>query len=521
MVDKPGIRITDLALHHNRSHSGLNKSGETVEPIIVPGKNCWRTEKCARASVIVDAADYYHLVRTALAAAQRSVLIIGWDFDTRISLEPGAGTKQETLGDFFLALARRAPERKIAILKWSFGAKKQFLHPRAVWMLWKWYRTKAIEFRFDAAHPAGCSHHQKIVIMDDQVAVCGGIDISTARWDTSGHVDDDPRRRLPDGKPYEPWHDVTMMLEGPVAAALGDLCRDRWRVATGVALPAEPAERSPWPEELPAQFTDVTVGIARTRAEYGDVTEVREVEALFIDMIAAAKRFIYIENQYFTSAKLAAVIAQRMGEPDPPEIVMVMPRTANGWLEQKAMDAARIRLAREIARSDIHNRFHIYVPVTEKGSDIYVHAKVSIIDDRLLRVGSANLNNRSLGLDSECDVVIDAALEGNEKTPQEIARLRSRLLAEHLGVEPERFAAEFGRRDESLIATIEALRGPGRSLDLLDLVEPGPLDTFIAENELLDPESADGFLDPISDRGLDKRWREGLHRALHSLRRHN
>jgi phosphatidylserine/phosphatidylglycerophosphate/cardiolipin synthase-like enzyme len=480
-----------------------------MEPIVVPGRNCWRTETCARASVVVDAADYYHLIRESMEAARQCILVIGWDFDTRIALEPGKHGS-ETLGSLFLSLARRRPDRRIAILKWAFGAKKQFLHPRAAWMLWRWHRTGTIDFRFDNAHPAGCSHHQKIVVIDDRLAVCGGIDISTARWDTSDHLDGDRRRRLPGGRPYGPWHDATMMLEGPIASALGELGRDRWRRATKASLPpVRSGAASLWPADLPVQFENVELAIARTRAEYEEACEIREIEALYLDMIAAAERFIYFENQYFTSAKLAAAIAKRLEEDDPPEFVMVMPRTADGWLEQMAMDAARVRLAREIAKADRHNRFRIYVPVTRKGADIYVHAKVSIVDDRLLRVGSSNLNNRSLGLDSECDVIIDAALPANKDTPAEIACLRTRLIAEHLDVEPDRFAEEFERRG-SLVDAIEALRGSGRTLDLLDLVKPGPLDRFIADNELLDPESADGFLDPIGERGLRKHWRQAL-----------
>lgn len=482
----------------------------SMEPIVVPGRNCWRIEACTSASVVVDAAEYYHLVRESMEAARECILVIGWDFDTRIPLEPGERGSGETLGSLFLSLARRKPGRRIAILKWAFGAKKQFLHPRAVWMLWRWHRTGTIDFRFDSAHPVGCSHHQKIVVIDDRVAVCGGIDISNARWDTSDHIDGDRRRRLPSGRPYGPWHDATMMMEGPIASALGELGRDRWRRATKASLaPVESGDASLWPDDLPVQFENVEVAIARTRAEYEEATEIREIEALYLDMIAAAKRFAYFENQYFTSAKLAAAIAKRLEEDDPPEFVIVMPRTADGWLEQKAMDGARVRLAREIAKVDRHNRFRIYVPVTRKGADIYVHAKVSIVDDRLLRVGSANLNNRSLGLDSECDVIIDAALAANRDTPAEIARLRTRLIAEHLDVEPDGFASEFEKRG-SLVEAIEALRGNGRTLDLLDLVKPGPLDRFIADNELLDPESADGFLDPIGDRGLRKHWRQGL-----------
>src|SRR5690606_35226680 len=195
-------------------HSPMNDLNENlpataaVQPILVPGRNCWRIEHCDRASVIVDAEAYYRLVRRAMAAAQHRILIIGWDFDTRIQLEPDEH-RGETLGRFILSLARNDANRRIDILKWSFGAKKQFLHPSAVWMLWRWARTKAIDFHFDSAHPPGCSHHQKIVVIDDQLAVCGGIDIAAGRWDTPHHADDAPQRRLPNGKPYPPWHDVT------------------------------------------------------------------------------------------------------------------------------------------------------------------------------------------------------------------------------------------------------------------------------------------------------------------------
>lgn len=477
-----------------------------LQPIVAAGRNCWRIEHAHRASVVIDAADYYHLVHEAMEKAEQRILVLGWDFDTGVTMERGAGVRPETLGQFFLRLAKENPSREIDILKWNFGAMKQFFHARAVWMLWRWARTKAISYRFDSAHPPGCSHHQKIVVVDDWFAVCGGIDISAGRWDTSAHKDDDPERRNPDGKPYTPWHDVTMLMTGAVARALADLGRDRWQVATKHQL-AELNDQPEalWPDDLAVQFHDVDVAIARTRAEYREVEEVREIEALYLDMIAAARRFIYFENQYLTSPKIAAAIADRMDEEDPPEIVMVMPRTAHGWLEQIAMDAARVELARAIGKVDRLNRFRIYVPVTQGGEDIYVHAKVAVVDDRFLRVGSSNLNNRSLGLDSECDVVIDAALPANRDTQPAIAAIRTRLLAEHLGVEEAVFAEKFEQAG-SLVDAIEALRGDGKTLELLDLIKPGPFDKFIADNELLDPEHADGFLEPLHERGLRKQW---------------
>jgi phosphatidylserine/phosphatidylglycerophosphate/cardiolipin synthase-like enzyme len=148
------------------------------------------------------------------------------------------------------------------------------------------------------------------------------------------------------------------------------------------------------------------------------------------------------------------------------------------------------------------------VPVTEGGNDIYVHAKIAIVDDRLLRVGSSNLNNRSMGLDSECDVTIDAALPANRDTGPAITALRHRLLAEHLGCSLEQFA-EAERQASSMVDAIEALRGEGKTLELLDMESLGATREFIAENELLDPESPDAMLDPIAKRGLAKSWARG------------
>ncbi|MDQ3074212.1 MAG: phospholipase D-like domain-containing protein [Pseudomonadota bacterium] len=479
-----------------------------LQPIVAQGRNCWRIARADKAAVIVDAADYYRIIAAAMELAQKRIFIVGWDFDTRIALAPDTHGKGETLGRFFLRLAREKPERQIDILKWNFGALKQFFHATSVVWLWRWERTKAIDFRFDASHPVGCSHHQKIVVIDSRLAACGGIDISADRWDTSAHLDDDPHRVSPGGQPYRPWHDATMLMQGEVADHLSELGRERWKIATHAELTKiEPCDQQ-WPAELGVMFENVDVAIARTRAAYDQLPEVREIEALYLDMIAATKRFLYIENQYFTSAKIAAAIAKRMAEVDPPEIVLVMPRTGDGWLEQKAMDAARIKLVAAIGRADKTDRFRVYVPVTKGGTDIYVHAKIAIVDDRLLRVGSANLNNRSQGLDSECDVIIDAALPANHGSEGAMTELRHRLIAEHIDCTPEKIAAEEQARG-SMVDAIEALRGSGKTLELLTMEELGDVEEFIADNELLDPKGAEAMFEPIGKRGLAQNWTRG------------
>ncbi|GAO78882.1 phospholipase D/transphosphatidylase [Sphingopyxis sp. C-1] len=488
--------------------------GTVLKPIVVEGRNCWRIERADKARMIVDAADYFALLERLMADARQRILLIGWDFDPRIALKPDKDGKGEPLGDYLLRLAHEKPDRDIDILRWNFGGLKQFAMPRILSMVARWKLTRSISFRLDSAHPVGCSHHQKVAVFDDHLAVCGGIDVGSRRWDTREHKDGDPHRTAPDGKAYMPWHDSTMILAGPVGNALADLGNERWQRATKKPLRDLKGEGENWPDDLEPDFEGVDVAISRTRAEYDDVGEIREIEQLYLDMIAAADRFIYFENQYFTSGKIAAAIAERLNEDDPPEFVMVMPKTADGWLEQMAMDAARVQLVREIAKAKHGDRLKVYYPRTKRGEPIYVHAKTAIVDDRMIRVGSANMNNRSMGLDSECDVTIDAALPANKGVEPTIARLRTSLIAEHLDVSEEEVAATF-KRVGSLIDTVEALRGKGRSLELLDLVPPGPMDEFIADNELLDPTSPDAMFEGLTERGLRKSWHRGRNWMKH------
>jgi phosphatidylserine/phosphatidylglycerophosphate/cardiolipin synthase-like enzyme len=478
-----------------------------------PGRNCWRIERANKATVIIDACDYYRVVREAMLRAKHRILIIGWDFDPRIKLDrTNEANRDETLGDFLFGLSEQKPDVPILILKWDFGSYKLLFRGGAIAWFARLAARRSIRFRLDHAHPTGCSHHQKIVVIDDCFAVCGGIDMTGDRWDRPGHRDDDPERVRPSGRPYGPWHDATMAVDGPLAATIGELARERWFRATGEKLAAITGAESLWPEALEPQFQDHELAIARSSACYGDWPEVQEVGQLFEDMIASAKRFIYIENQYFTSPRIAAAIIRRFEQPDPPEIVLVGPLKAEGWLEQVAMDATRIRLAQIIGRSDPENRFRIFTPKTAKGEDIYVHAKIMIVDDQLLRVGSSNMNNRSLGLDSECDLALTAANDAERAT---IAGLRTRLMAEHLGCSEAEVEEQFAATG-SLLATIEALRGPGKSLALLPIEKPTGATAFIADTELLDPKNPDAMFEGMTRRSLfdpiRSQWRSRLRR---------
>jgi len=468
-----------------------------------PDRNVWRIERADRLSVIVDADRYFGVAREAFALAKKRIMLVGWDFDARIRLAGSAGITEgpESVGDFLYWLVERNPELELYLLRWDVGALKAVFRGTTGLTVLKWMRHPRIHVKLDSHHPTASSHHQKIVSIDDCLAFCGGIDMTAERWDTRAHRDDDPGRRLPSGKPYKPWHDATTAITGPAAATLAALCRERWHLASGHRLHPVTGEAACWPASLEPTFEDVDLGIARSQPEMPGEPPVTEVEALFLDQIRAARRHIYCESQYFASRRIAEAIAARLDEADGPEIVIVNPLTAQGWLEPLAMDTARARLVEALRRRDRHGRLRLYHPFTRGGAPIYCHAKITIVDDTQLRVGSANINNRSLRLDTECDVVIDAARHPGAGLEAKIAGQRADLLAEHLDVAAER-VAQMIEQSGSLIETIERLRGPGRSLRPYEVPDLDGVEKWLADNEVLDPEGPAEMFEPTTRRGL-------------------
>src|SRR4030095_10377443 len=191
---------------------------------------------------------------------------------------------------------------------------------------------------------------------------------------------------------------------------------------------------------------------------------VREVEAQYLDTIAAARHSIYIENQYFTADKVGDALAARLSEPDGPEVVVVLRELSHGWLEELTMQTLRTKLIQRLRAADVHDRLPVYYPFIEglkSRTCIDVHSNVMIVDDEIVRIGSANLANRSMGLDTECDLTIEAL--GREDVRAAICALRAPLLGEHLGFERAR-VRETIERTGSLTAAIDLLQRNDRTL---------------------------------------------------------
>ncbi|GJD50331.1 Cardiolipin synthase B [Methylobacterium crusticola] len=461
-----------------------------------PGRTCWRVARADRVAVLIDAAAYFARLEEALSRAQRAVLIVGWDFDGRIRLRHDAGPDvSPPLGPFLRDLAARRPALEIRVLVWSVAT----VHgPGAALPLLfgtDWEAHPRIAVRLDSHHPIYAAHHQKLVCIDDRIAFVGGMDLTVARWDTPAHAADDPLRVDPDGTPYPPVHDLQMAVDGEAARSLGELARARWQAATGEVLAPVTGAPPVWPEGLAPLMTDAAVAIARTMPALPGEPSVEEAAALTGRALAGAREAIYLEAQYLTATFVAEVLARHLAAPEGPEIVVVLTRRSHNLTERVAMGTPRDRILRRLRAADRFGRLFVAYPVVpgagpaaeagaEADCEVLVHAKLVIVDDRFLRIGSSNLNNRSVALDTECDL----AVEGHDAAARRAIRgLRDQLLAEHLGATPAA-VEEAIRREGSLIRAIARLKGGPRSLRVCEVPEEEGLLDPLLSTDLLDPE---------------------------------
>ena len=483
-----------------------------ADPIVQPGKNCWRVERAHQFYCVQDAADYFRLVREALLRARRTVFILGWDIFSGVDLLPAAGPhdgstrpKAEVppkpqakadaptrLDELLGFITRQQPRLHCYILIWDYAAL--YTLERDPWSRWRlgWRTHRRVHFGFDDRHPVGGSHHQKVIVVDDQLAFCGGIDLTSHRWDTSAHRLDEPARTTTMGKAYGPYHEIQAMVSGPVAASLGTLARDRWRALGEERMPpVHPATDDHWPRDVTPDLTDVDVAIARTVPGSDTQPPIRECETLFLDSIARAERSIYIESQYFTNNALAAALAARLKEPHGPEVVIVTPDECHGWLEKTTMGAFRHEVFRTLIEADTHKRLRLVYPAASRAQNVptFVHSKVMVVDDVLVRIGSANFSRRSMGVDTECDLAVEARRSHDRAG---IRRVRDRLLGEHLSLTPEDVERQLGRNG-SLRALIDSRADAEHTLVRIDLSAEGETAASEALRAVADPEEPMAF----------------------------
>lgn len=413
-------------------------------------------------AVLNDAAAYFAALREALLDAQDLVYVIGWDIHSKTRLVGASGRAEdglpEELGPFLRALVQRRPGLRINILVWDFVS---FYASEREWNSAAKFTADTdgrVRFVLDAVLPFGSSQHQKIVCVDGSLAFVGGLDLTIRRWDTSEHRADNPTRCDPQRKPYPPFHDVQCLVDGDVAEQLFELVEERWRAAGQQADERRAPSNARWPANVPVEAEHLPVGIARTEVVCPAGSTIREVERSFIAAIRSATNFVYIENQFTSATRMARELAEQMRRVPSLHALIVAPKLHSSWMESQAMQNGRGAFIDCFSAAGVADRVRFVYPVSrsrKKEAAVMVHSKLMVVDDRILRIGSANLNNRSMGADSECDLIFEAESEEHRDF---IASVRRRLIAHFCGLD-EQAICEDEKRLFALLDEVSTSRG--------------------------------------------------------------
>ena len=405
----------------------------------------------------VDGSEALPAITEAIEGARSQVWLAGWHFSPDLYVQAGGPTVRELL-------AEAAERVEVRVLAWA-GAPLPLFHPsRREVREAREQLTRGTRISYaldDRERPMHC-HHEKLLIVDGEVAFVGGIDLSLLGGDRLDHPSHPPRGGIG-------WHDASSRLQGP---AVGDVSAHfalRWHDVTGESLPLEPA---------PAAAGEIELQIVRTVPErvYPSLPggDFRIVES-YLRALRSAERLIYLESQFLWSPELVSVLADKLRDPpsDDFRLVVLLPaKPKNGQEDTRGQLGV-------LAEADAGANRFLACTLWQPGADskqVYVHAKIGIVDNRWLTIGSANLNEHSFFNDTEMNVVC---------YDEGLARaVRLRLWSEHLGCEPQELEGDpAGIVDERW----RPLAEHGQTLRLLPHVSRrakgvlGPLNGFLVD----------------------------------------
>jgi phosphatidylserine/phosphatidylglycerophosphate/cardiolipin synthase-like enzyme len=364
--------------------------------------------------VLIDGAAALPRIAEELAGARSHVHVAGWHVDPgfRLVRNPGSPTLRDLLGE----LAERVPVR---VLAWAGSPLPVFSPTRRDVRGTHDALTRGtrVVCELDAHERPFHCHHEKLVIIDDRVAFVGGIDLTALAGDRF----DSPQHAY---RTVLGWHDATTCLRGPAVADVAEHFRRRWQEVADESLPHP---------RVPALAGDVEVQVLRTLPDgayrFAPRGEFRILEA-YVRALRSAQELIYIENQFLWSPELVAILADKLRRPPCPEfrLVALLPAKANNGADDTRGQLSVLADADAGAGRFLACTLYARESGSQRTAPVYVHAKIAVVDDRWLTVGSANLNAHSLFNDGEVNLVTHnrgLAL-----------RLRRQLWAEHLEADP-------------------------------------------------------------------------------------
>lgn len=345
-----------------------------------------------RLEVLVDGEESLTAIQAAIGDAKSHVHIANWhaSADFRLTREPDAPTLRELLA----GTARRGID--VRLLLWAGPPLPMFQPTRG--------RVRAEQRKLTVGTGVRCvldarertlhCHHEKLVIVDDAIAFVGGLDFTALEGDRHDSTDHPPSRPLG-------WHDLMTRLSGPVVADVAEHFRQRWAEVAGEDLPAP---RVPEPDG--SSHAQLLRTVPEKTYDFAPKGEFTVLDA-YLRALRSARRLVYLENQFLWSPEITDVLIDKLRHPpdDRFRVVLLLPRKpSNG------SDTTRGQLGRLLEADDGHRRLLAATISTHDGGSsapVYVHAKLGIVDDEWMTIGSANLNEHSLFNDTEVNVATD------------------------------------------------------------------------------------------------------------------
>ncbi len=417
---------------------------------------------------LIDCANFYRALHKAICQAQRSIFIVGWELDSTVRLLRGEDEKATEIPSIASELlawkAAKNPQLKIYLLRWD--SSLAFIDDRELMAERNWAANtpENVHICLDNVVPVGGSQHQKIILIDDELAFSGGMDLARQRWDEREHRFYEPERTDLAG-PYGPYHDVQVMMDGPIVTHLAELVRWRWSRAAGYpALPVQNQTKinldvvPTWPKNWPVLFKDIECAIARTLPRMEDHPAVQEVYHMYLDLISQAENFIYIENQFATHTGIAQALNKQLKLKTKLQVLLISSYNPQGLFENKGLWTGRIDFKNCLYEGVESDRVKmVYTKIQNSGGELAckrIHSKILVVDDKYFVVGSANIANRSMSLDSECDI---AFIGDSIEKKQQIVLARNDLIAEHTGRSLEEVEKVFSM-DKPIVNLLKPIR---------------------------------------------------------------
>ncbi|MEN6617652.1 MAG: phospholipase D-like domain-containing protein [Syntrophorhabdus sp.] len=390
--------------------------------------------------------------------------------------------KNVRLLPFLTELCLENKDLHVFILSWDFSALYALEREWFQDILFSnWGKNDRIHFRFDSSHAMGAAHHRKVAIIDGALAFVGGMDLCEGRWDDRHHLSNNHFRTGLTGQPYPPVHDIQAYVTGKAVSRLTVLYSEWWSAAGGgiLRLPEYTGEPFPVHATLPLFARKVAISRTETRSIIPAKEPVMEIRQLYRDAIRAAEKLIYLENQYFSSRSIYDALVNRMNDDGRGRlsIIFILPKEAHALFEKVSIIRTQswmLDSLRRVAERSGHN-FGTYSPLPAdyrlRSEQTYIHSKLLIIDDRFLMVGSANSNNRGMGLDTEINLSWEADASDRDLA-NSIVKTRLSLFAEHT-------AAGVRTRRQ-----LRRTREPIRLLDRIAAKKNSRLSSYSLENAI-------------------------------------